>query len=447
MKNLFKPQIIRSLTPHVKLLSEGLQLQGFRCLRNSSGETLYELKCFPGPKKGYLLGLFGSEGDLALLPLESTELSQAARVGFDVANDPVQLYVRAHVVNQRLLEETGSVGESRLLICWRFQGATFCFEGEHSAQAASSLWSVVVEREGSKTFRRQVRMAKFPDESTETRKEEVLEKRENFLQSKDERLLSRVQNDIDESRDGFERLNLLCSFLDSNPDAWGGEWDEWPEGPKDSLEWLRSQGKTPGFQRSFRADAFEIIHGARKRFQRKLLGAQKRLSELNQKMEQGLHVTGEASKKKLQQQAGATHAHREKAQTGLWLIHPSGLKMRLGRNRKENAELFRQASSRDLWFHVRGLGGGHVWVPRGQPLFGAKADSLREDLLIWAAQLAIYNSKARNSGYGAVDYTEKRYLKSAKGEEGTVLIQRSQSQLVELSSEFESWLRNHFKSS
>jgi predicted ribosome quality control (RQC) complex YloA/Tae2 family protein len=94
-----------------------------------------------------------------------------------------------------------------------------------------------------------------------------------------------------------------------------------------------------------------------------------------------------------------------------------------------------------LWFHIRGLGGSHVWVPRGQPLFGAKDSGLRDDLELWACQLAVYNSKARHSGTGVVDITEKRHLKSAKGQEGTLIIGRSQTRMADIDEAFEKWLK------
>lgn len=427
------------------------QLQGFRCFRNSEGAILYELKCFPGPKKGFLLGLSADTADLALWPLESAEEAQVAREGYEVASDPVQLYLRAHVVNQRVLEEQWHELDHKIVLSWRFQGARVSIEGEGS----NGRWTVSVEREGQKIFRRQVSLGKFSQKKTSSisssenssqvwDSSQVRDSKELFLRSKDERLLERVQGDVDASREGLDRLQCLCAYLEAHPEAWGASLDEWPLDAREALQWMQSKGKVPSFQLAFRAEAFELFHESRRRYQRKLLGAQKRLADLTRKRDQGLHITGAAHKRNPTKQgaASASQAQKDSSDVGLCLIHPSGLRARLGRNRRENAELFRRASSRDLWFHVRGLGGSHVWIPRGQELFGAKVENLREDLIQWAAQLAVYNSKARASGHGVVDYTEKRHLKAAKGEEGTLLIQRSQTRMVELDEGFEKWLRS-----
>lgn len=439
MENFSKPRIIKNLTPKVKLFSLGSQFQGFRCLRNTEGSTIYEIKSFPGPRKGFLLGLFGSEGDLALWSLESTEEAQIGRVGFEVATDPLQLYIRAHVLNQRLLQESWWVEENKLNWLWQFQGAKVLWQ-----ESDDFKWSVIIEREAQKTFKRQLRLGAFNTEELKSEKN-IESKQEVFLQAKDERLLQRVQADIDESRQGLEKLQELCSYLEINPEDWGDRaLVEWPEEVRNALLWMQSKGKVPSFQKAFRAEAFELFHKTRRRFQKKLLGSQKRMTDLLQIKEQGIHLGRNPSSKESQVVGKVTHEQRSRSMVGLWLTHPSGLKIRLGRNRLENAELYRLASSRDLWFHVRGLGGGHVWVPRGQPLWGAKDETLREDLRQWAAQVALYNSKGRSSGHGIVDFTEKRYLKSAKGEEGSLLIQRSQTQRVELDEKFEKELKMTF---
>jgi len=77
------------------------------------------------------------------------------------------------------------------------------------------------------------------------------------------------------------------------------------------------------------------------------------------------------------------------------------------------------AGQRDLWFHVRGMPGGHVIlrVPEG-----AKPDRSAEEL---AAGIAAFHSKARSAGIVAVSCTEGRNVSKPPGARpGTVSIGR-----------------------
>lgn len=58
----------------------------------------------------------------------------------------------------------------------------------------------------------------------------------------------------------------------------------------------------------------------------------------------------------------------------------------------------------DLWFHVQGLPGSHVIIK-------TDGKAVSENVVNFAAQLAAYNSKARNSGSVEVDYTKKGNVK------------------------------------
>src|SRR6476660_8049617 len=73
----------------------------------------------------------------------------------------------------------------------------------------------------------------------------------------------------------------------------------------------------------------------------------------------------------------------------------------------------------DLWFHIRGMPGGHVVlrVPEG-----ARPDRATEEL---AAAIAAFHSKARSAGIVAVSCTEGRNVsKPAGAKPGTVTITR-----------------------
>ncbi len=87
-----------------------------------------------------------------------------------------------------------------------------------------------------------------------------------------------------------------------------------------------------------------------------------------------------------------------------------GYKVMVGRNARQNDELVREASRDDLWFHVRNYAGAHVIiVTDGRP------DAVPEDVIVKAAQLAAYNSKAKRSTKAMVSYTQAKYVNKPKG--------------------------------
>ncbi len=94
----------------------------------------------------------------------------------------------------------------------------------------------------------------------------------------------------------------------------------------------------------------------------------------------------------------------------------------VGKNAKNNEELtFGFAKPNDWWFHARGFSGSHCVL---------KADKNKmptKDILEKAATIAAYYSKGRNARVVPVSYTQRKYLKKAKGEGvGTVIMMREE---------------------
>ncbi|MGI8747645.1 MAG: NFACT RNA binding domain-containing protein, partial [Deinococcus sp.] len=88
---------------------------------------------------------------------------------------------------------------------------------------------------------------------------------------------------------------------------------------------------------------------------------------------------------------------------------PCGHEVLVGRNNKENALLtHRLGRSSDYWFHVQGFPGSHVLVRSG-------GQDLQTPDILFAAGLAAYHSKARQSGNVAVDYTRVKQVWRPKG--------------------------------
>ncbi|MEO5667417.1 MAG: hypothetical protein ABIR96_05100 [Bdellovibrionota bacterium] len=445
MEYLFKPRIIKAFTQQVNNFLLASQLQVFKAWRDEGGAWIYELRFFPGPKKGLLLGWDPETREWAFAALESAEDVTYGKAGLEASQDPVSLFVKAHAINRRVeglfyFDQNGA-GSWELKLSG---GVSLLWEREG---AQRSRVKVSVRREGEKDFSRSLDLGTLKtargDESAqpEDTATHVPTVQQGRMLSKAEKLVEKVQGDVETSRHGLDELQGLCSFLEMDPQAWGRSAGWSPEAEK-ALIWVRSEAKLPPFQIGRRAEALETIHDLRRRYRRKLQGSQKRLLEVAAKFES--QAAGEVPPLEVKAPvARASHETKASASkgTGQWVEHPSGLRAKLGRNVRENAQLYREAGSRDLWFHIRGLGGSHVWVPRGQPLFGGKDEGLRDDLELWACQLAVYNSKARHARYGVVDITEKRHLKAARGQEGTLLIGRSETRMADLDESFEKWLK------
>lgn len=80
----------------------------------------------------------------------------------------------------------------------------------------------------------------------------------------------------------------------------------------------------------------------------------------------------------------------------------------VGRNNRQNEELFRKAKTHDLWFHTREIPGSHVIIK-------TEKLAVNDKDLLKAASLAAFFSKGRQDSKVAVDYTEVKNLKKPKG--------------------------------
>lgn len=111
-----------------------------------------------------------------------------------------------------------------------------------------------------------------------------------------------------------------------------------------------------------------------------------------------------------------SHPHRYQS--------PSGFEVWVGRNNRQNDRLtFRLAGDYDLWFHTQEIPGSHVLL-RVQP--GATAE---DSDLQFAADLAAYFSRGRQSQQVPVVFTEPRYVFKPKGAHpGMVVYQQERIQ-------------------
>jgi predicted ribosome quality control (RQC) complex YloA/Tae2 family protein len=89
---------------------------------------------------------------------------------------------------------------------------------------------------------------------------------------------------------------------------------------------------------------------------------------------------------------------------------PNGWEILVGRNNRQNEQLsFRIANAYDLWFHTQEIPGSHVLMRLAA---GAKPDQLD---LEFAANLAAYYSRARQSTQVPVVWTQPKHLYKPKG--------------------------------
>lgn len=95
---------------------------------------------------------------------------------------------------------------------------------------------------------------------------------------------------------------------------------------------------------------------------------------------------------------------RQEAPEPMQFETPSGKKLYVGKNHRQNEEVtFSLARREDLWFHVKDHPGSHVLLKSDSEAF------TNEDMLL-AARLAAYFSTLRQSGHADVDYTLKKYV-------------------------------------
>lgn len=87
----------------------------------------------------------------------------------------------------------------------------------------------------------------------------------------------------------------------------------------------------------------------------------------------------------------------------------NGFTILVGRNNLQNDELTtRIATKQDLWFHTKNIHGSHV-------ILVTEGKTPDDDTLLYAAALAAYHSKAKDSNQVPVDYTPVKFVKKPAG--------------------------------
>jgi len=247
------------------------------------------------------------------------------------------------------------------------------------------------------------------------------------------RLLKNVQSDLQESEDWLQKNQEAIRYFLDNPAQWGAALEKDSEQAEFLNNWIKSdllKIKNLTFKSSNRKDALIELKKVLARMIRKQIQAKKRLLDLES--DKGRQIEELKRNRKDKAELGeASFSENKKTTLGYKVELSSGIVAIVGRRATENDELYRQAQSRDMWFHVRGQKGGHLWIRRGQKAFGAKSELSIADLEEGALLCAKY-SKAKGS-WISVDYTERRHLKKRKGgAPGELLVLQSKTLFVNL---------------
>ena len=106
-------------------------------------------------------------------------------------------------------------------------------------------------------------------------------------------------------------------------------------------------------------------------------------------------------------------AQKQKNQSQSQPLHfmsPDGFDVYVGKNNTQNDYLtLKLANSSDIWFHTKNIHGSHTVIKLGID------KNVPKETMLFAAQLAAYYSKARNSSQVPVDYTQIKNVKKPNG--------------------------------
>ena len=98
-----------------------------------------------------------------------------------------------------------------------------------------------------------------------------------------------------------------------------------------------------------------------------------------------------------------------KAHPPLEFKSPDGFTVLIGRNNKQNDMLTTKlADKTDIWLHTKDITGSHV-------IIRAEGRDIPDSTVLWAARLAAFHSKAKNSSQVPVDYVPVRFVKKPSG--------------------------------
>ncbi len=106
---------------------------------------------------------------------------------------------------------------------------------------------------------------------------------------------------------------------------------------------------------------------------------------------------------------------KKETETPFRVFEKEGTRILVGRNNLQNDRLFRLASPDDIWLHVQKYHSAHVIIQ-------TQGKRVREDVLLYAAELCAYFSEGREGDKIPVDYCLKKFVKKpSKSKAGFVI--------------------------
>ena len=98
-----------------------------------------------------------------------------------------------------------------------------------------------------------------------------------------------------------------------------------------------------------------------------------------------------------------------KSRPPLEFTSPDGFTVIVGRNNKQNDRLTtKTADKTDIWLHTKDITGSHV-------IIRAEGKEIPDSTVMWAARVAAFHSRAKNSSQVPVDYVPVRFVKKPSG--------------------------------
>ncbi len=330
---------------------------------------------------------------------------------------PFILYLKAHFVGHLLVEFRNTESQVEFFFqdgrsfAWDLEKKEWIFKVDSKKDYKQRLphWASLSDKLAVEAGE-----LSTPDKQAELRADKSTDKNIH----KFEQLKKNVESDIAEADAWLAENKPHIEFFFKYPQLWGTT-----KLPDKHTEWIKEIHKTIPFLERERKTSLEKLKKNLSRFERKKIKAQERLGTLRSESYKPRSSKGVAP--------SISKSKTEKLSLGKKIELAPGLEAIVGRKATENDSLYKAAHSRDLWFHVRGQKGAHVWIKRGQKLFGAK-DELAKVFIEQAALLAVKHSKASGASV-AVDYTERRHLKKPRrAAEGALLVLQSKTIFVSL---------------
>ncbi len=98
-----------------------------------------------------------------------------------------------------------------------------------------------------------------------------------------------------------------------------------------------------------------------------------------------------------------------KSRPPLEFVSPDGFTVLVGRNNKQNDQLTTKiADKTDIWLHTKNITGSHV-------IIRANGKEVPEETIRWAAGVAAFHSRAKNSSQVPVDHVQVKLVKKPAG--------------------------------